>query len=166
MQTFTDEQHYSHAVDRVLDCYTNPEFLQEKYAQLGREDIELRSHEVDGDKVRMVFAYSDKPDMELPGFARKLVPERAHVLQHVTWDRAARIGKIEVNAEGSPVHVHGEMRIAASGSGSVNTIRWEVSCTVPLVGGKLEKLICDGLRHKAAKDREVTEVLAGDPRWG
>ncbi len=166
MHTFVDDQHFSHVVDRLLACYTNPAFLQEKYAQLGRRDIELRAHEVDGNKTRMEFAYLDKPGMEVPAFARKFVPEWAHVVQTVVWDRATRVGRIEVTGDGSPVSVHGEMRLAEdAGGGSVNTIRWEVTCTIPLMGGKVEKLVCDGLRHKARLDRDVTEALAGEDRW-
>ena len=159
MQTFTDEHRYPRPVTPVLEKYTDPGFLQRKYTELGRQDIRLLEHTQDAQRVRIRMTYSDSADMDLPDFARRLVPERAQVVQTVEWELIRRLGTIIIDAKGSPAKVSGEMQLSEREGHCINTIRWSVSCSIPLVGGKLEKLLIEGLRRKARKDEEVSRKL-------
>jgi hypothetical protein len=162
MQTFTDQQRYDQPADAVLARYTDPEFLKRKYAELGRQDLKVLEHRKTADSAHMCIGYSDVADMDLPDFARRLVPERAHVVQTVDWDLKRRSGRISVDAKGSPVTVKGQMQLKDSGAGCINTISWQVSCAVPLIGGKLEKLLVDGLKKKARRDEQVSRRLLAE----
>lgn len=159
MQTFDDEQRYTQTVAAVLAKYTDPAFLQRKYETLGRQDIRLLEHTRDAQRVRLRFAYSDAVDMKVPDFARKFLPERQHIEQTTEWDLAKRSGRLHVDAKGSPARLDAVMQLAAAGKGCVNRIAWTVSVSVPLLGGKLEKLLVEGLRQKARRDAEITLQL-------
>lgn len=159
MQTFDDEQRYPQDVDTVLARYTDPAFLQRKYETLGRQDIRLLEHTRDPKTVRLRFAYSDALDLKVPDFARKFLPERQQIEQTTEWDLARRTGRLHVDAKGSPAQLDAVMQLAAAGSGCANRIAWTVSVSVPLLGGKLEKLLVEGLRQKARRDAEVTLQL-------
>jgi hypothetical protein len=159
MQTFDDEQRYTQSVDAVLAKYTDPAFLQRKYETLGRQDIRLLENIRDAKRVRLRFAYSDAVDMKVPDFARRFLPERQQIEQTTEWDLASRTGRLHVDAKGSPATLDAVMQLAAVGKGCANRITWTVSVSVPLLGGKLEKLLIEGLRQKAQRDQEVTQRL-------
>jgi hypothetical protein len=162
MQTFDDQQRYTQNPDTVLARYTDPAWLQRKYETLGRQDIRLLEHTPAGTAVRLRFAYSEATDMALPDFARKFMPERQQIEQTVDWDLASRTGRLVVVPKGSPARLEATMRLAAAGTGCVNTIAWTVSVSVPLLGGRLEKLLVEGLREKARRDQEVTQRLLAE----
>ena len=160
MQNFEDQQRYRQHPDTVLARYTDPAFLQHKYETLGRQDIRLLENSRTATKVRLRFAYSDAIDVPLPDFARRFVPERQQIEQTVEWDLQQMTGRLGVDAKGSPAKLDAVMQLAAAADGGcINTIRWAVSVSVPLIGGKLEKLLVDGLRHKARRDQDVTQQL-------
>lgn len=162
MQTFENEQRYDQSAGVVLAKYTDPAFLQKKYTALGRQDIQILEHRMEAARARLRVTYSDKPDMEVPDFARKLVPARAHVVQTVDWDLNRKSGRIALESKGSPVTVQGEMQLRDADGGCVNTISWRVSCSIPLIGGKIEKLLVEGLRKKAQLDEQVTRKLLAE----
>lgn len=159
MQTFEDEQRYTQTPDAVLAKYTDPVFLQRKYETLGRQDIRLLENTRSAQRVRLRFAYTDAVDMPLPDFARKFMPERQQIEQTADWDLVSKTGRLVVVPKGSPARIEATMRLAAAGAGCVNAIGWTVSVSVPLLGGKLEKLLVDGLRQKAGHDQDVTQQL-------
>ena len=159
MQTFEDQQRYQLDPDALLAKFTDPVFLQGKYETLGRQDIRLLENTRSATKVRLRFAYSDAIDMPLPDFARRFMPERQQIEQTVDWDLVKKTGRLGVDAKGSPAKLDAVMRLSAVAGGCMNTISWTVSVSVPLLGGKLEKLLIEGLRHKARRDQEVTEQL-------
>jgi hypothetical protein len=162
VQTFTDTQRYDQAADAVLARYTDAEFLKRKYAELGRQDIKVLEQRKSADSSHMRITYSDVADMDLPDFARRLVPERAQVVQTVDWNLKRRSGRISVDAKGSPVTVEGQMQLREQDGGSSISIEWKVSCSVPLLGGKLEKLLVEGLKRKARRDEEVSRRLLAE----
>ena len=159
MQTFTDTQRFTQTPDVVLAKYTDPDFLQRKYVELGRQDIEVLEQRVENGRARLRIAYSDKAETDVPDFAKRFMPERTHVVQTVGWDLERKVGRIQVEPKGAPVKVQGELRMEARDGGALNTIHWTVSCAVPLIGGKLEKLLMEGIRQKAAKDQAVSQTL-------
>ena len=159
MQNFEDQQRYTQDPDTVLARYTDPAFLQRKYETLGRQDIRLLEHTRTAQQVRLRFAYTEAIDMPLPDFARKFMPERQQIEQTADWDLARKTGRLVVVPKGSPARLEATMRLAAAASGCVNSIGWMVSVSVPLLGGKLEKLLVDGLRQKSRHDQDVTQRL-------
>lgn len=159
MQTFDDEQRYTQSVDTVLARYTDPAFLQRKYETLGRQDIRLLEHTRDARRVRLRFAYTEAVDFKAPDFARRFLPERQQIEQTSEWDLAKKTASLKVDVTGSPATLNATLRLAAAGKGCVNHIAWKVGVAVPLLGGKLEKLLVEGIRAKAAHDAEVTQRL-------
>lgn len=159
MQSFIEEQRFQQAPAEVLARFTDPDFLARKYAELGRQDIVLLEHRNDGSRALMRIAYSDVAEMDLPDFARKFVPARQHIVQTVEWTLVTRIATLNVEPKGAPARIQAEMRLSDDQGGCLNAISWKISCTVPLIGGKLEKILADNIRQKAAKDLMVSQRL-------
>jgi hypothetical protein len=44
---------------------------------------------------------------------------------------------------------------------TTNTLSWDVSCSIPFIGGKLAAVIAEDIRSKASKNEVVSrEILA------
>jgi hypothetical protein len=163
MQTFTNEQRYDQSVAHVLSKYIDTAFLTKKYAALGRQDIAVLDRKVTPQQAHLKMTYSDTAGIELPDFAKKLMPERTQVVQNVTWDLTKQAGAIEVESKGTPVSIKGRMQLKDDGKGGcTNTVTWNVSCSIPLLGGKVEKLLVEGLSRKAALDEKVSRQLLAE----
>ena len=158
MQTFTEKHHFDQPASFVLKQFTNPDFLRTKYTALGRQEIEMLEHQQDAKQARLRLRYSDKPDMDVPDFARKLVPARATVTQTVQWNLEKKTGEVKVESS-SPITVRCTLHLQDEGKGCSNTLKWEVSCSVPLIGGKLEKALAEGLKQKSKRDEAESRRL-------
>ena len=51
------------------------------------------------------------------------------------------------------------MELVDDGDGCSNELSWNISCSIPLVGGKVEKLIAQDIQSKAASDLAQTRAM-------
>lgn len=99
----------------------------------------------------------------VPSFAKKLVGDSTQAISTATWrgEDAAYV----VETPGKPTSIAGAVRVAAAGNGgaaSVVSYDLEVRASVPLVGGKLEKLVCELTGDGLDKEHAVGQAwLAG-----
>lgn len=97
----------------------------------------------------------------VPSFARKFVGESTRAITTQVWhgDEAS----VEVEAPGKPTSIAGSATLAENGTGSTLTYDLDVKASVPLVGGKLEKLVVDLTTAGFDKEQAVGAAwLAGD----
>ncbi len=157
--TFEDVQSFEQDADTIIKMFTDKAYFEKKYAELANS-CEIREHSVDGSKFHIkAFLHYDF-DAPLPGFAKKLIADTLTVTQADTWDTSTRRGLLEVHMSGAPVTMKADMELVDNGSGCENRMRWSISCNVPLVGGKLEKVIKEDIMSKAPKDLEVSRKIA------
>ncbi len=83
---------------------------------------------------------SAAPTAELPGFVRKVIGSEMPIHQEELYVSETE-GRLTVAMTGKPGSLHGTIRLAADGAETVQTVEADVKVSVPLVGGKLEKLI-------------------------
>ena len=50
------------------------------------------------------------------------------------------------------------MRLVDDGEGSAKELSWNISCGVPLVGGKIEKLVAQDIQAKSEADLNETRA--------
>jgi hypothetical protein len=97
----------------------------------------------------------------IPSFATKFVGEEIQLVQTELWSDAER-GTVEIVIPGKPGQGSGTVRLSESGGTTTETVELEVKVGIPLVGGKLEKLICDLMRKAMKAENEVgRRYLAG-----
>ncbi|SEE25948.1 DUF2505 domain-containing protein [Jiangella alba] len=118
----------------------------------------------DGDRVTIDLLRVMPPDV--PDFVRRFVGETIDIKQRDTWGPAAadgsRDGSIELEMSGAPVRATGTMRLAANGATTVLTIKALLKASVPLVGGKIEQAVHQGLMHAVKVEERVgNDWLAG-----
>ncbi|NHC25055.1 DUF2505 domain-containing protein [Nocardioides sp. IC4_145] len=79
---------------------------------------------------------------DLPSFARAFAGETTRAVQHEEWSDSTS-GTVRIEAPGKPTTVTGTVTLRPEGSGTREVVELDVKVKVPLVGGKLEKLMSE-----------------------
>ncbi|MGN6161561.1 MAG: DUF2505 domain-containing protein [Marmoricola sp.] len=112
-----------------------------------------------GDAVEVVTDEEQKV-VGVPGFAKKFVGDSTRAIKTLRWtgDTAA----FSVETPGKPTSLSGTATLSAAGSGTTLRYDLDVKASVPLVGGKLEKLVADLTTDGFAKEQAAGAAwLAG-----
>jgi hypothetical protein len=118
------------------------------------------SHEVEilaeGEGMRVRIDQRQPAD-GIPGFAQKIVGHEIHVVQREEWSDATT-ARLDVEIPGKPGHMRGTITLAQDGEGTVETVEADVKVAIPMLGGKLEKLIADLLGSALRSEQRVGEA--------
>jgi hypothetical protein len=158
---FNDKHAFDKPAATVLKMFSDKAYFERKYQELGYKDIEVLEHSSDAKKFRIKVRYSAPNSAPVPDFAKKFLGANNVVTQSDTWDLVKRTGRLEAEIKGVPVKVVADMRLADEGAGSTNTLKWNLDCGIPFIGGKLEQIVGSDIQSKAktdlAKSREILQ---------
>ena len=147
----------------VIKMYTDQKFFERKYKDLGAWDSQVLECKKDAKKFLIKCRYTIKSSHpSIPAFAQKLVGTTATVTQQDVWDIATMTGRLEVEIKGTPVKVSSDMKLVDEPKGAVNAMKWNVSCSIPLIGGKIEQLVYEDIKAKSSNDVSVTLNILKD----
>ena len=142
--------------------FTDKDYFQRKYELQGALNIKLLEHKQDGDAFTVEFLREVPAEVKLPSFAKKFVPEMMTVTQRDSWNAGSKTGRLDIDLKGIPGTVVCDMRLEDTANGCDLVMDWNITCNVPLVGGKLEKVLWEDLRGKMASDTDAGEQLLVD----
>lgn len=136
----TSRHTYAAAPAVVFGAMTAPDVLIEKYTALGHQDVKIVER-TESDGVVRIRSRRKVP-MEVPGFAKRFLNPLNTVEQTDEWQaptaKGERRGTWKVSASGVPVSVGGTLHLVAASKGrTVVEIAGDVTCSIPLIGGKL-----------------------------
>lgn len=153
--------------DRVLAMITDRRYVERKQEASTAERWEIASCSDDGRQFAVSVRSFNRPGENLPAVARRFInqDQLVEVLQHDRWDRDTASGTTVVENLSFPsVSVTASMQLTEADGITTNTISWDVSCSIPLVGGKLAELIAGEIRakvsHNEALGRRILAELA------
>lgn len=137
--------------DEVDAALVDPAFLT-RMAELPKlGSAEVLSQRRDGAVVHQEVRYLFQA--ELSGAVRRVVdPDRLTWVEESTADLDAHVTDCTIRPDhyANLLRARYQARIAADGSGARRTIAGTLEVSVPLVGGRVERVIVDGLRENAA----------------
>lgn len=110
----------------------------------------------EGDTVVVVLDVIQPAD-DIPGFARKIVGDRINVVQREEWTSADH-ADLHVTIPGKPGHLAGSIDLTEDAGRTTETVDCEITVHIPLVGGKLEKLIGDLLLKALRAEEQVARA--------
>jgi Protein of unknown function (DUF2505) len=139
------EHDYAADVETVYALISNPGYIERKYVALGGRDVAADRSEADDGGCEVVTKRTVSVD--LPGFAKKVLTPSQTTVQTETWSAAGSDGtrrcSYRVDVQGAPGSISGTHVLARSAGGSHHLIDIEIKVSVPLIGGRLEKLAAD-----------------------
>ena len=136
--------------DAVRAMLADPAFREEVCATSGslRHEVTIKPA---GEAMDVVVDQTLPAD-SIPSFARKIVGDEINVVQSEKWTGRDH-ADLDVGIPGKPGHLRGTVELAGNGDGTTETVTGEIKVHIPMVGGKLEKLIAD-LLEKALRNEE------------
>ena len=159
---FNEKHSFEKPLATVLKMFSDKAYFERKYQELGFTGVQVLEHSLDAKKFRIKVRYLAPNSAPVPDFAKKFLGEKNEVTQSDTWDLEKKTGRLEAEIKGVPVKVSADMKLADEGAGSSNTLKWTLSCGIPLLGGKLEKIVGSDIQSKSMTDLAKTrEILQG-----
>jgi hypothetical protein len=158
---FNDKHTFDKPAASVMKMFADRAYFERKYRELGFSNIEVLEHAADGRKFRIKVRYSAKSDAPIPDFAKRFLGAVNVVTQTDVWDCEKKAGRLEAEIRGVPVKVSADMSLKDDGAGAANSLKWDIHCGIPLIGGKLEQVVAGDIQAKSkldiAKTREILE---------
>jgi hypothetical protein len=146
---FRHEMVYDAALSDVSDMLDDPAYRAEVIAAQG--GVGTFQIETAGD-VTTAVVDQVQPAAGLPSFATRLVGSEINIVQREEWS-SAEYADLHLTIPGKPGRLVGSISLVEAGGTTTETLDAEITVTIPLIGGKLEKLIADMLR-KALREEE------------
>jgi hypothetical protein len=149
----------------VAEMLADPAFQERKCAEMGALEWEVDvARGSDGSLT--VTTSRTMPTSQVPDFVRTMVGETLQITQVDDWGPPAadgsREGSVSVRIEHAPVRLTGTQRIAADGSACVHDVTGDLTASVPLFGGKIEKASEPAIQAAFRKEGKVGRAwLAG-----
>jgi hypothetical protein len=143
MSTTIEAVHeYDHDVDTVYSQFTDPDFYLAKFEGVGARNVEIvASNNEDG--VFTVETSREVP-LEVPGALKSLLGGWTTIIQAEEWTEEGEgeyVNQLDISSDGVPAAMSGMMRLYATDSGCVNEVAITIDCSIPLIGGKLERFV-------------------------
>ena len=133
------EQKYNAPVDKVFALLTDPKWLEARCLALGELSASVKAKKAAGG---VAVTMNRKVKRELPGIIAKVISPEANLVFEEKWsadDDGVRTGTMTMDAVGQPIKMVAEFELAPAGKGSIYRITHKCKCSVPLIGGTVEK---------------------------
>ncbi|MFC7492950.1 MULTISPECIES: DUF2505 domain-containing protein [unclassified Nocardioides] len=149
---FTHTMTYDAQLAEVGAMLDDPAYRDEVIAAQGSLTGSAR-FEQDGDTV-VVVVDQVQPAEGIPGFAKKFVGSEINIVQREEWTSTEH-ADLHVTIPGKPGQMVGSIELVEDGTTTSETVDVEITVNIPLVGGKIEKLIGDLLRKALRAEERV-----------
>ncbi len=156
----TRELSYDASVDDVRAMLSDPAYWDKVAAATGARSS---STTVDGDTVTT----DELQEVAgVPSFAKKFVGDSTRAIKTITWHGSGETSRADfaVDTPGKPTSITGSLTLASAGNGSTLTYKLDIKASVPLVGGKLEKLVGELTDAGFTKEYGVGQAWLGGAR--
>lgn len=138
---FRHELSYDAPPERVYAMLSDPEFRRRACEAMDVISADVRLEPAaDGEDGFDLVIDQLQDTQDLPSFARTFAGESTQAVQQEVW-RGRTEGTLRIEAPGKPTSATGTIRLEPSGGGTTEVVELEIKVRVPLIGGRLEKLM-------------------------
>ena len=138
---FRHELSYDAPPDRVFAMLADPEFRRRscEAMEVVSADVQLERGPDGGFSLVIDQLQNTRG---LPAFARTFAGESTQAVQREEW-RSTSVGELSIESPGKPASARGTIRLEPRGGGTTEVVELDIKVKVPLIGGKLEKLMAE-----------------------
>ena len=156
----TREHHFEASPEECWEMFSDPSSHVAKFEGMGHRNLEVVEKKKTKKKLRMVI--SRDVDVEVPGFAKKVVQPTNTVISTDEWNDngdGTYGGGFELDTKGVPIETSGVTLLEPDGDGGSDyTIVIEIKVKVPLIGGRLEKFAKGIINAQMDKEFELGDA--------
>lgn len=152
---FSHRMRYAAAPADVHAMLADPTFREKVAEACGAFERDVRI-EPNGSGMTVVVDQKQH-DHNIPSFAKKIVGDAIHIVQEEHWSDDAG-ASLNVAIPGKPGHMKGTITLAPDGEGTLESVDADIKVHIPLVAGKLEKLIAGLLESALKTEQQVGEA--------
>jgi hypothetical protein len=148
---------YPLRLERVRAAVSDRAYWEALAASVEKSPGEVKSVEVSGDRVTVELTQRIPSD-KLPSVVTSLVSGDLAIERTMSWtfsDTAAD-GTFRATVPGTPATTDGSFRLREDGETTVAEFDGSVTVKIPLVGGKIEKLISQNMLTLFDAERDFT----------
>lgn len=150
----------------VFAMFSDPEYQRQKLVDAGHTHVEVLECGPGDDGTTFRIVTRRTVAVDVPGVLKRVLTPTNTVTQTDEWaqeQKGVRTGTWKVDIKGVPIHLSGTMQLKAVKSGSVEAISGTAKASLPLVGGKLEKLAAGNFNDSTAQEQDFSNRwLAGE----
>lgn len=159
---FEERHSFDAPAAAVMKMYSDRAFFDRKYQAIQAIECELLEERKSAAQFLVKYRLVMKSDAPLPDVAKKIMGDTVKMVQQDSWDLAKRTGRLEIDIKGAPLKIFADMKVTEEGGKAVNVQSWTVSCSIPLVGGKIEAAIAEDIKAKARRDLQASREIVRD----
>ncbi|MFN8189338.1 MAG: DUF2505 domain-containing protein [Nocardioidaceae bacterium] len=151
---------YAASPAEVHAMLADPAFREQVCADQDVVEVEVTITPGDGGGMSVVVDQV-QPTQGVPSFATPIIGATTRAIQLEEWadDRSATL---EIQAPGKPVTMRGSITLEEAGSGTVEVIDLDIHVKVPLIGGRLEKLMASLVERSIRSENETGRTWLGE----
>jgi hypothetical protein len=157
-QKVSNTDRYAATPDQMIEMMAKPDYLTAKYEALG--DIEFKVEDQTVSDGGLNLKISRVVSANLPDLAKKVLGESSELIQEENWSTAGadKTANITIDSPGKPVKIHGTAEIKPVGDAECDyTVKFEIKASIPLVGGKIEKMVAAETKGNFVKEKGFNE---------
>ncbi len=139
---FRTELSYDASPDAVFAMLSDPAFREQVAEAQDVVSVDVRMTPTDDGFTLINDQVQNTKD--LPAIAKKIAGDKTQAVITEEWSSHTS-GSISITAPGKPTAAQGTISLAPDGDGTVEIVELDVKVKVPLIGGKLEKLMADNI---------------------
>lgn len=141
-------------VDTVYSTLVDEAFLTARLNDIGGKGAALLDHQTSEDGAR--YRLRQGVDAQhLPGAVRSILSGDLVVEREERWQGRESAGRATIN--GVPAEIRSRGRLTPSGGGTELLVSAEVKVSIPLLGGKIEKVVAEQVTKLLATEAEYAE---------
>lgn len=127
------------SLEQVRELLDDPDFRDDVARAAGAGDVDVTVEEYDDGSV-VVTTDSSQSTAQMPSIASKYLGGTLQIHQEEEWASPVS-GTLTVTIPGQPGNVTGTLALQERGDATVQTVDAEIKVAIPLLGGRIEKLI-------------------------
>lgn len=161
---FTHSARIDARVETVFNSYGDEAFWHDRLATVGTPADTLDNFVVADNSVTVTVT-QHIPDEDIPDLARKVIPGQLVIVRTSTFtdfDGESYLGTSKADAAGGLGRIEGSTEATSDSGNALEAVNGQVKVSVPLLGGKLEKLVVTQLnRFFEAEYQHLNRWTAG-----
>jgi hypothetical protein len=159
---FRHELRYDATAAEVFAMLADPGFRRKSAEAMGVVSMDVSITPAAAGEGMRVHIDQVQPTEGVPGFAKRFAGETTNAVQVEEWS-SGRQATISIETPGKPTSVTGTLELRESGDVTTESMQAEIRVKVPLIGGRLERLMADLVAAGMDKEHAVgTAWLRGE----